>query len=374
MSDEPHEYEKLPDLLGDIYDTALDSERWNNVLASIIDFVGGRACELVSKDPVSRLGNIKYQVGIDPHYIQLYAETYAKFGPVTNLSPIGQVVSIPDLVPYDDYRRGPFYQEWLRPQDLADTAIVVLEKSAADATFLVLVPGKANSMVDDEMRRRLALIAPHARRALLIGKSMDLKQSQAATFADTLDGLSASAIFVDARGQIVHANAAGQDMLYAGGLIHSIGGCLATRDLQANRILHEVFAACGTGDAGAKAIALPLTAHDGERYVAHVLPLTSGARRSVGLAYTAVAAVIVRKAELESPAEVIGQTYKLTPTEQRVLLAIVEVGGVPETAEALGIAETTVKTHLYRLFDKAGVGRQADLVKLVASFANPLVG
>ena len=84
--------------------------------------------------------------------------------------------------------------------------------------------------------------------------------------------------------------------------------------------------------------------------------------------------MFVRKAELGSPADVIAQSYKLTPTELRVLLAIVEVGGVPETAAALGVAETTVKTHLYRLFDKAGVSRQADLVKLVAGFSNPLVG
>ena len=84
--------------------------------------------------------------------------------------------------------------------------------------------------------------------------------------------------------------------------------------------------------------------------------------------------MFVRKAELGSPLEVVAQTYKLTPTELRVLLAIVEVGGVPETAAALGVAETTVKTHLYRLFDKAGVSRQADLVKLVAGFSNPLVG
>ena len=86
-------------------------------------------------------------------------------------------------------------------------------------------------------------------------------------------------------------------------------GRLATRDAQVNQILHEVFAACGHGDTGigAKAIALPLTAHDGERYVAHVLPLTSGARRAFGIAYTAVAAVFVRKAELGTPPDVIAQ-------------------------------------------------------------------
>ena len=70
----------------------------------------------------------------------------------------------------------------------------------------------------------------------------------------------------------------------------------------------------------------------------------------------------------------ISKTFSLTPTELRVLLAIVDVGGVPEVAEALGVAETTVRTHLGRLFDKTGTGRQADLVKLVAGFCNPLVG
>ena len=55
------------------------------------------------------------------------------------------------------------------------------------------------------------------------------------------------------------------------------------------------------------------------------------------------------------------------------MLAIVEVGGVPEVAEALGIAETTVKTHLGRVYKKTDSDRQADLVKLVAGFSNPLL-
>jgi DNA-binding CsgD family transcriptional regulator len=58
----------------------------------------------------------------------------------------------------------------------------------------------------------------------------------------------------------------------------------------------------------------------------------------------------------------------------RVLMAIVEVGGVPEVAVALGVAESTVKTHLGRLFVKTSTGRQADLVKIVAGFATPLIG
>ena len=119
---------------------------------------------------------------------------------------------------------------------------------------------------------------------------------------------------------------------------------------------------------------VPLRARDDARYVAHMLPLSGGARRRAGEAYGAGAALFVRKAELQrpSPHEVIGRSYDLTPAELRVLLGIVEIGGVPEVAAALGIADTTVKTHLSRLYAKTGTGRQADLVKLVAGFAMPL--
>ena len=90
---------------------------------------------------------------------------------------------------------------------------------------------------------------------------------------------------------------------------------------------------------------MPLLARDGERYVAHVLPLTSGARRRAGASYAAVAAMFVHRAAVDtpSPPEAIAKAYKLTPMELRVLLAIVEVGGVPEVAETLGVAEARLK-------------------------------
>ena len=130
----------------------------------------------------------------------------------------------------------------------------------------------------------------------------------------------------------------------------------------------------GDAEIGVKGVALSLSAQNGEHYVAHVLPLTSGARRFTGDAYTATAAMFVRKAALEGPLapEIIATTYNLTPTELRVLLAIVEVGGIPEVATALGVADSTIKTHVGRLFGKTGVSRQADLVKLVAGFSTPL--
>jgi DNA-binding CsgD family transcriptional regulator len=92
--------------------------------------------------------------------------------------------------------------------------------------------------------------------------------------------------------------------------------------------------------------------------------------RRFGLIYGAVAAMFVRKAALDlpSPPVAIAQQFQLTPAELRVLFSIVEIGGVSEVADVLGISEATVRTHLHRLFEKTGTGRQADLVKLVAGY------
>jgi|SRR5436190_13243255 len=97
-------------------------------------------------------------------------------------------------------------------------------------------------------------------------------------------------------------------------------------------------------------------------------------RRTVGASHSAVAAVFIRKARLDLPncREMIGDLYELTPAETRVLVAIVEIGGVPRVASFLGISETTVKTHLGHLFRKTGTKRQADLVKLVARFMSAI--
>ena len=52
-------------------------------------------------------------------------------------------------------------------------------------------------------------IVPHIRRAMLIGKTIEMKAAEAETFADTLDGLSAGMFLVDGEGRLVHTNASG---------------------------------------------------------------------------------------------------------------------------------------------------------------------
>lgn len=373
---------QISSLIGDVYDAALDPRLWTDVLGKAREFVGGSAAALFSKDATRKSLNVYYDDGrLDPHYKQLYFDKYVKLDPSTTghvLAEIEKPISTVDLLPYNEFVETRFYKEWGQPQGLVDFVCAVLDKSATSAAMFGVFRHQRHGLADAETMRRMRLIVPHIRRAVLISRTIDLKTAEAATLADTCDGLRAGLFLVDAAGRIMHANVRGHAMLHERAVLRAGDGKLIANEAYAAQALEEIFAMADGGDAalGTSGIAVPLRACDGDHYVAHVLPLTSGARRRAGTCYAAVAAVFVHKAALEapSPPEAIARLYNLTPSELRVLLAIVQVGGVPETAEALGVAEATVKTHLHRLFGKTGAVRQADLVKLVAGFANPIVG
>jgi DNA-binding CsgD family transcriptional regulator len=98
-----------------------------------------------------------------------------------------------------------------------------------------------------------------------------------------------------------------------------------------------------------------------------VLPLT---RRDVraGLTQRAVAAVFVVTGEgaAHTPINAIATLYDFTPAESQIFALLCQGKSVTETAAALGIAKSTARTHLLRVFSKTGCKRQAELVALAS--------
>jgi DNA-binding CsgD family transcriptional regulator/PAS domain-containing protein len=373
--------EELMDLAGAIYDTVLDRTTWPDVLKKLSLFIEGAASAVFWEDGVSNQGDVYfYDDGIPLYYKDLYFRKYVGLNPITIprlFTNVEEPIATGDLVPYDEFLQTRFYREWAQPQGLVDFVSITLEKTAGKAAMFGVFRHARNGVVDEAARRRMRLLSPHIRRAVLISKVVDFKRDEAEIFARTLDGLRAAVILVDAGGRIVHANAAAVALLSDGRVIQAVNGALTASARQADRRLRAVFNAAAEGDRaiGKEGIALPLLGKTGERYVAHALPLTSRDRGHAGRTHGAVAAIFIHKACLEAPSPpvAIAEAFGLTMAEVRVLFAIVEVGGVPEVAETLGVAASTVRTHLGRLYEKTGVRRQADLVKLVAGFCSSLI-
>ncbi|MDR3475962.1 MAG: helix-turn-helix transcriptional regulator [Devosia sp.] len=373
------EAETLSALVQTIYDAALEPALWPATLHRVAGFVGGSAASLYAKDVVRRGADIFHDDGaMDESWVRRYTGHYVRLDPSTTrhfFTEVEQAVSTTDIMPFAEFEQTRFYEEWAKPQGLMDGLTAVLEKSGTRLEMFTVFRSADDGLIDDTARSRMHLIIPHVRRATLAASLVSGSASAAGALADVLDAVGAGVFLLGPFGRIVHCNDAGRAMLDAGRLFTAAGGRLALTDAEANLALAAALAAIvdGQADLAGRGAALPVRNRDGALFVAHVLPLGPRARDSGSKAQ---AVLFIRPATLARPAapEALAKAYRLTPTELRVLLAVVEIGGTSEIAAALGISETTVKFHLRQLFAKTDTHRQADLVKRVAGFTSPSIG
>lgn len=368
--------EAIARLAGEIYDAALNPHLWPKAIAEIVYHVGGVAGCLFTRNCISGAGKALYGFGDQPYYRRLYFDSHIRFDPASPAMlalGIGEVISNSSVTPHGEFVKTQFYKEWMKPQGWLDNVFVTLDRSPTEIIAFTLARGEKDGWADHSVYARMQAIAPHLRRAILLSRALTHRTVQEETLLETFDGFAAGLIFADAEGRIVHANASAKALLGDQDLRDVLTD---PRCIDAPAVAPALREAIGRitapgASAGVKGVAVPLMAAGGDLYVVHALPLRGG-RHGAAPAHWAVTALFIQKAELGSPgaAEVIAVHYKLTPMELRVLMSIVETGDVPRTAVTLGIAETTAKTHLRRLFAKTGTSRQLELARLVAGFSS----
>jgi DNA-binding CsgD family transcriptional regulator len=365
-------------MVASIYDAAVDPGLWPSALRVVRDFAGGQCATLFSKDVLSLTGGVFHDDGgIDPGYRQAYFDQFIRFDPASTAqyyARIGEPMATEDLVPYGEFLKTRFYREWARPQGLVDFASVALEKSSTMVAMFGVFRHERHGLVDEAMRDRLRLVAPHIGRAVGVARLLERQTSIVGDLAATLDGLRTAVLLVDASGGLRHANVAAQALLARGSVLRVDHGRLSAVSGEAEAMLTRMLGPATTGDTGLgpETVTVTLGMDGNADVVGHVLPLSP--KRSLGVGLGSVLALLVspRPLLLTSTPELVARRYGLTPAELRIFLTITKLGGIAETAAALGLRQTTVKFHLKNLYLKTGVHRQVGLVKLLADFAQPL--
>lgn len=219
------------------------------MLARLSRFVPGASSAVFWEDRASHQGDVYFDDGgIPSDYRGSYFQKYRRLNPITiprffvNLE---EPIATADLAPYDEFVRTRFYREWAKPLHLVDFVSVTLERSSRKAAMFGVFRHARHGLVDEATRQRMRLLAPHIRRAVLIAKVVDFKRDEAAMFAETLDGLRAAVILVDAGGQIVHANSAANTLLSGGQVILAVNGSLTASAREADERMSACARSCG---------------------------------------------------------------------------------------------------------------------------------
>lgn len=367
--------EEASDLIACLYDTALDPGCWPAVLDRFRERLGFEQAAVSLQELPSGRVLLHETAGMAPEWVARIADYSSDLlalwgGPGWLAAHPAEEPAVMSWVNPEialGTSRNRYYLEWHRPQGLIDVLSVKLTPDTTSLTGASLVRHERQGPIGPVDVERMRIFAPHLRRAMQISRLMDLRRLTDSAAAATLESLATPVLLVDADLGLIHANGAGVRMLEEGRPLRLRGRRIEAEPAARRRLAAGVRALALGGMARAGEIAL--TGHDGQPVMLHLVALDQQAA-AIGLSGVLIAVSGLEGARSHS-FETIGLALGMTRAQAAVFHLLAEGHSVPDAAARLGIAVSTLRSHLLQIYEKCGLRGQADLVRMAARMQSP---
>ena len=359
-------------LVGRIYELAEAEDGWSEVVANVSRAFGSDKLHALVIGPGGEVIE-EHSLGADPAAFADYLHEHKEQDPRMEIAVRNPGRSFSDIEVIDPraFERSPLYNELLAKVGIRYSLFVNQPLDDGYTLAQCLMRDKERGAFGPAERARFDSLLPHLRRARRLQNITSRTRAHLDDLRRALDLLPMALAVLDRGGKVVCLNEPAEGLLGHG--LHLRDGGLVAGE---------------PGDTSAMEAAFQAALEEAERR--HVVPAKERPsvvhvrepRGSVRLAYLPLSppSGIRERAEsrarvlvaIDSSADalrldpkVIAQLHGLTPTEA-VLAAALAEGSIPaEIAAARGTSEHTVRTHLKRVLEKTGAGRQANLVRVL---------
>lgn len=357
--------------VGAIYDCALDPTRWTAVL-----------CELAAQLGASRAflgvgtsaGDVSIIVAAPGYVPEDFTTPALALNPIPSLG----LTYAPDtaFVASRDYglpqlQATRFHREYLAQRGILDAiAFLVTREGNAIGHWFIATPATRGPITEEEAAG-LTLVAPHIRRAVEISRVLGVQRLEAETCRAALGQLDSPVLILGPGRRIAFANPSAERALESGRILRLRHGTLQGATEPMERLLRRIATEAAAG--GPLSLEELVAGTDGEEHLVFAVRLDADGPGLLGQADPTVLLVMRSPREdTRNPVAVAASVFGLTPAQVQIL-AFLAQGHTPEAiADILGIAVTTVRSHLAALFQRTGTSRQADLVARTVALASPL--
>lgn len=368
----PDPRQALHGLLGQIYDAAIERERWPETLRAI-----GRETGLVmlgigwgSRHPHLLMRGHEV-VDCSPDWMQAFDERYSQVlsEALAHLGPPPGALRTHEIAPTTRLENWEFYADWMSPQGVTDGVTAQL---VASDELLVGIGGyrePRSPPIRERESETLELLAPHVARAVVLADRLGHLAQERDLLRVALDQLLSGVVVLDAKGWVVGANLAAERLAAERDGLHLSGEGLAASDRGAQHALQRLVqaatrAAFGEGGGAGGVLAVPRAS--GRRpYELWVCPLPASSARLGGGAGAAVVLLADPEERAEPPEALLQRLHGLTPAEARLAARLAMGEALADAADALGVARETARNQLKQVFAKTDTHRQAELVALL---------
>ncbi|MEQ1771639.1 MAG: helix-turn-helix transcriptional regulator [Devosia sp.] len=359
-------------IIGLVYDAVLDPAAWQAVMETLVRRHGWHNASMIVLGLPQ--GEMVLTAGVNTENIgpEHAAEITELWGGHARLAqaPLEEPVLQSQLGDPSRWAESDFYNNWSVPRGIVDQVGLTLARDRMTMAGVGFAQHKSMT-IEGWMLDELRALAPHLRRAVVVSRVLELHRSRAATLEAAMDAAEAGAVLVTGDMEVVHANAAAESMLSSGDPITLNNGRLRLAGEVAPGHLDAAVAAAAGGAVamGRRGIGIPARRGDGTPLVTHVMPLD--ARNGKRLDADAVVFVADTGGATPLPTESMELLFGLTPAEARTFELVAGGHGSTEAAKAMGVAESTLRTHLLRVYDKTGRHSRADLARLIKELRLP---
>ena len=367
-------------ILASLYEAMLDDALWPATSALIDEACGMVGNTLVidegpPDDVQTQFVGLYYRGQRREDWEREYMENYYSIDehvPRFRQLPENRVVHITDLYTEQELKTSPVYNEAFLRGSAQDSLMVRL--GVGDDSFISWSP------LDPVTRGgwaapQLALIKrllPHIRQFVRVRRALISAEARGVSETTLLDNTRVGVIQLDQRGRIVEANDRARAILRHGDALTDRDGELRARQPTDHARLERLVAGA-LPTAGAPAVSGSMTLHRASvlfPLVVHVKPV-SVRQPDFGTPRVAALMLIVepgRQSRLDL--SLVSETLGLTPAESQVAIWLAQGQTVREIAVATGRTEAAIHYHLHQIYQKRGIARQADLIRLVLSLAD----
>lgn len=367
--------DRLHEIIGLIYEAAIDPERWIAVMEQVSQSLNAAAITLLMHDfSTSGVadgppGVVIRTVGFDPAYIASYVEYYAGTNVwARNEEALreGMAVTSERLYPQAELDSTEFYADWLRPQQLKHAMGGIIVRDGPLAVKLsALRSGHVGCYTEPELDFYRRLL-PHLRRACQINKRLEQERCQSAPAVAASQWAANSThlgiLTLSESGQILASNPRGESLLRGPSPLRMCEGKLAGQEphdtAQLMKSLQHTVSSGGTTHAR-----LGGESPWGTCYVTMMpAPTTTMWTASE---YRQLVLCLITESSLSrrvASARQLMELFTLTPAEARLARAIAQGDSVEDHVRAEGVRPSTARTQLQSIFAKTGVTSQRELI------------
>ncbi len=366
-------------ILASLHETAFDRARWSSATALIDDALRTHGSSMLFADGDSEkdirmifawsFARGQRRRALEREYFENYYALDERVPRVRRL-PDSKLVHVTDLYREEELKTSATYNELLVPSHGGGNSIIVRLDGPGGSRIVWhvndSVDGNGWSSAQLNLIRRLL---PHIRQCVCVQQALAGAGALGASVATLLDITGLGIVQLDGRGRIVEANDRARDVLRTGEGLFDKGGFLHARLKEDNAKLQAVLARAlppsgAQGAAGPTMVSRPWPLPP---LALHVNPV---GRPETDLRIWPVAALVLvtdPASRIRIDPAVAARVLGLTGMEGRVATLLAEGMTVREVAAATGRGESTIRSHVKRMFTKHGLSRQADLVRLVLS-------